>query len=51
LTTKTGVSLLVELPVPYASNAHGKAFDIAGKGIADPGSMQNCLKYIAMLAL
>lgn len=50
LATRTGVTLFMGLPVPCATTAHGTAFDIAGKGIADPGSLANGLKYTAMLA-
>jgi len=50
LATRTGVTLFMGLPVPCATTAHGTAFDIAGKGIADPGSLANGLKFTAMLA-
>ncbi len=50
LATRTGVTLFMGLPVPCATTAHGTAFDIAGKGIADPGSLQNALKHAAMLS-
>jgi 4-hydroxythreonine-4-phosphate dehydrogenase len=50
LGRKKGASLFMGLPVPFATTAHGTAFDIAGKGIADPGSLQDALKYAAMLA-
>jgi len=33
------------LPVPCGTTSHGTAFDIAGKGVADPGSMEAALKY------
>jgi 4-hydroxythreonine-4-phosphate dehydrogenase len=51
LATRTGVTLFMGLPVPCATTAHGTAFDIAGKGVADPGSLQNALKYTAMLSV
>ena len=35
-----GVTVLGGLPFPIATPAHGTAFDIAGKGIADPGAMR-----------
>jgi 4-hydroxythreonine-4-phosphate dehydrogenase len=38
------------LPVPCGTTAHGTAFDIAGRGVADPGSMQAALRYTAQLA-
>ncbi len=49
LATRTGVTLFMGLPVPCATTAHGTAFDIAGKGRADPGSLRNALKFAAML--
>lgn len=50
LGRRKGASLFMGLPVPCATTAHGTAFDIAGKGTADPGSLQDALKYAAMLA-
>ena len=50
LGRKKGASLFMGLPVPFATTAHGTAFDIAGKGTADPGSLHDALKYAAMLA-
>ena len=50
LATRTGVTLFMGLTVPCATTAHGTAFDIAGKGVADPGSLQNALKYTVMLS-
>ncbi len=38
------------LPVVGATTAHGTAFDIAGKGIADPGSLRAALDYAIKLA-
>jgi 4-hydroxythreonine-4-phosphate dehydrogenase len=43
-------TIFVGLPVPCGTSAHGTAFDIAGQGIADPGSMQAALRYTAQLA-
>ncbi|MHC4456570.1 MAG: PdxA family dehydrogenase [Planctomycetota bacterium] len=50
LAKKKGASLFMGLPVPCGTTAHGTAFDIAGKGVSDPGSLQDALKYVAMLA-
>ncbi len=47
---RKGVTLFMGLPVPYGTTAHGTAFDIAGKGIANPSSLQDSLKYTAMLS-
>jgi 4-hydroxythreonine-4-phosphate dehydrogenase len=45
-----GATLFMGLPVPCGTTAHGTAFDKAGQGIADPGSLAAALKYTAMLA-
>jgi 4-hydroxythreonine-4-phosphate dehydrogenase len=50
LGKKTGASLFMGLPVPCATTAHGTAFDIAGKGLANPGSMKEALKYAALIS-
>lgn len=46
---RKGVTFFMGLPVPCGTTAHGTAFDIAGKGIANPSSLQSALKYTAML--
>ena len=43
-------TIFVGLPVAYGTTAHGTAFDIAGQGIADPGSLQAALKYVVRLS-
>ena len=43
-------TLWMGLPVIGATTAHGTAFDIAGQGIADPGSLRAALDYAIMLA-
>ncbi len=43
-------TLWLGLPVIGATTAHGTAFDIAGKGIADPGSLHAALDYAIRLA-
>ncbi|MBN1583498.1 MAG: 4-hydroxythreonine-4-phosphate dehydrogenase PdxA [Anaerolineae bacterium] len=45
-----GATFFMGLPVPCGTTAHGTAFDIAGRGIADPGSMSAALTYTAKLA-
>jgi 4-hydroxy-L-threonine phosphate dehydrogenase PdxA len=45
-----GATLLMGLPVPCGTTAHGTAFDIAGKGIADPGSLRAAMRITARLA-
>ena len=42
-------TLWMGLPVIGATTAHGTAFDIAGQGIADPGSLQAALEYVIKL--
>ena len=39
-----GVNITLGLPVPRTSTDHGTAFDIAGKGMANPGSMKEAIK-------
>jgi len=43
-------TIFVGLPVAYGTTAHGTAFDIAGRGIADPGSLEAALRYVVRLA-
>ena len=44
------VTLFMGLPVVCGTTAHGTAFDIAGQGIADPGSLAAALRYTVKLA-
>jgi 4-hydroxythreonine-4-phosphate dehydrogenase len=44
------VNVTLGLPIVRTSVDHGTAFDIAGKGIADPGSMIEAVKLAARLA-
>lgn len=46
-----GVTVSGGLPVVLATPAHGTAFDIAGKGIADPGAMIQAMKLAVRLVL
>jgi 4-hydroxythreonine-4-phosphate dehydrogenase len=46
----TRVNLTVGLPIIRTSVDHGTAFDIVGKGIADPGSLIEAIKLAAKLA-
>ena len=50
LGLEAGVNITVGLPVIRTSVDHGTAFDIAGKGIADPGSMLEALRQAAEMA-
>lgn len=45
----TGVNVTLGLPFPRTSPDHGTAFDIAGKGVADPGSMRRALELAVEL--
>jgi 4-hydroxythreonine-4-phosphate dehydrogenase len=45
-----GVNVTVGLPIIRTSPDHGTAFDIAGKGAADPGSMIEAIRLAAQLA-
>lgn len=44
------VNLTVGLPIIRTSVDHGTAFDIVGKGVADPGSLIQAVKLAATLA-
>jgi len=46
----SGVNITLGIPAIRTSPTHGTAFDIAGKGIADPGSMIEAIKTAAMMA-
>ncbi len=50
LGIEAGVNITVGLPVIRTSVDHGTAFDIAGKGIAEAGSMLEALRQAAELA-
>jgi len=45
------VNVTLGLPIVRTSVDHGTAFDIAGKGIADPSSMIEAIKLAARLAM
>jgi 4-hydroxythreonine-4-phosphate dehydrogenase len=47
---EAGVNVTIGLPVVRTSVDHGTAFDIAGKGIADEGSMVEALRQAVDLA-
>src|SRR5437870_4661163 len=46
----TGVNVTLGLPFPRVAPDHGTALDIAGKGLADPGSMRAALELAVELA-
>jgi 4-hydroxythreonine-4-phosphate dehydrogenase len=45
-----GVNVTLGLPFPRTAPDHGTAFDIVGKGVADPGSMRTALELAVTLA-
>ncbi len=45
-----GVNVTLGLPFPRTAPDHGTAFDIAGKGVADAGSMRAALELAVTLA-
>ncbi len=46
----SGVNITLGIPIIRTSPTHGTAFDIAGKGIANPGSMIEAIKVAIMMA-
>jgi 4-hydroxythreonine-4-phosphate dehydrogenase len=45
-----GVTVTAGLPTVFATPAHGTAYDIVGKGIADTGALEHALSLAAKLA-
>jgi 4-hydroxythreonine-4-phosphate dehydrogenase len=45
-----GVNLTLGLPIVRTSPDHGTAYDIAGKGIANPASLIAAIELAALLA-
>ncbi len=43
-------TIFMGLPVPCGTTAHGSAFDIAGRGVADPSGLLCALRITAQLA-
>ena len=43
LSFKQAVNVTIGIPIIRTSPAHGTAFDIAGKNIADPSSMKSAI--------
>jgi 4-hydroxythreonine-4-phosphate dehydrogenase len=50
LAFHSGVNLTLGLPIVRTSPDHGTAFDIAGKGIANPASMIEAIRWATRLA-
>ncbi len=49
LGLEKGVNITLGLPFVRTSPDHGTAFDIAGKGIADPASFETAMRYANQL--
>jgi len=47
---ESGVNLTLGLPIVRTSPDHGTAFDIAGRGVADPHSLMEAIRLAAKLA-
>ncbi|HWP34567.1 MAG TPA: 4-hydroxythreonine-4-phosphate dehydrogenase PdxA [Thermodesulfobacteriota bacterium] len=45
-----GVTVSGGLPIPITTPAHGTAFDIAGKGVANPGAFREALRLAVRMA-
>jgi 4-hydroxythreonine-4-phosphate dehydrogenase len=50
LSWEDGVNVTIGLPIVRTSPDHGTAFDIAGKGVADPRSLQAALTLAVEMA-
>ncbi len=50
LAFESGVNVTLGLPIIRTSVDHGTAFDIAGKGLADPGSLMEAIRLAASMA-
>lgn len=50
LAFESGVNVSLGLPIIRTSVDHGTAFDIAGKGLADPGSLVEALRLASSMA-
>lgn len=45
-----GTTVMAGLPYPVTTCSHGTAFDVAGKGIANPGALVSAYKIVAKMA-
>ncbi len=50
LAFESGVNVTMGLPFPRVSVDHGTALDIAGKGVADPGSLRSAIRWAVRFA-
>ena len=44
-------SLGLGLPIPYATTDHGTGFDLAGRGVANPGSLKQAFRAVVELCI
>jgi 4-hydroxythreonine-4-phosphate dehydrogenase len=51
LGVESGVNVTLGLPIVRTSPDHGTAFDIAGRGLADPSSLEAALRMARRLAV
>jgi 4-hydroxy-L-threonine phosphate dehydrogenase PdxA len=50
VSTRRGATIFMGLPVPCGTTAHGTAFDKAGQGIAETGSIEAALRWTVRLS-
>ena len=50
LAFECGVNITLGLPIVRTSPDHGTAFDIAGRGIANPSSMVEAVRWAVKLS-
>jgi len=50
LAFEEAVNITIGIPIIRTSPAHGTAFDIAGKGIANPSSMKAAIRTAIQMA-
>ena len=48
---ESAVTVVAGLSCPITTPAHGTAFDIVGRGVANPSAMQNAIKIAAEMAI
>jgi 4-hydroxythreonine-4-phosphate dehydrogenase len=47
---QNSASAVLGLPAPYATTAHGTAYDLVGTGTADPSSLMTALEFVSRQA-
>jgi 4-hydroxythreonine-4-phosphate dehydrogenase len=46
-----GVTVMAGLPYPVTTCSHGTAFDVAGRGIANPGAWESAYILVTKMAM